>query len=148
MVLVDMNTVVSLVLCDFLVVHVGNLLDPDVGWRLKPRSTTWFSRFFLFEYDDFRWIEIFCMSKPNLLNLSRMLVPHIQRQNMRFRKAVPLLVKVACALYKLTQGASLMSCSEQFAIGKSTVSYAICNIVKAINVVLQRKIQWPQGNAV
>jgi hypothetical protein len=147
-VLVDMNTIVSSVLYDFRVAHDSSLLDPDVGWWVKPRSTTWFSRFFLFEYDDSRWIENFRMSKSSLLNLSRMLAPHIQRQNTRFRKAVPSVVKVACALYKLTQGASLLSCSEQFAIGKSTMSCAIRDVVRAVNVVLRREIQWPRGNAV
>jgi hypothetical protein len=110
-VLVGMNTVMSSVLHDFRVAHARSLLDQDVGWWVKPRSTTWFSRFFLFEYDDSRWIEIFFISKSSLLNLSRMLAPHIQRQNTRFQKAVPSVVKVACALYKLTQGASLLSCS-------------------------------------
>jgi hypothetical protein len=83
-VLVDMNAVLSLVLHDFCVTHVGSLLDQDVGWWVKSQSTTWFSRFFLFEYDDSIWIENFRMSKSSLLNLSRMLAPHIQHQNTRF----------------------------------------------------------------
>jgi hypothetical protein len=59
------------------VAHAGSLLDQDVGWWVKSRSTTWFSRFFLFEYNDSRWIENFRMSKSSLLNLSRMLASHI-----------------------------------------------------------------------
>lgn len=41
-------------------------LDDDLGFWVKPRSTTWFSRFLLEEYGDDRWIQPFRMTKPAL----------------------------------------------------------------------------------
>jgi hypothetical protein len=54
--------------------------------------------------------------------MSALLAPHVQRQDTTYRKAILVRVRVAYAMHKLVQGASLLMCSEQFAIGKSTVS--------------------------
>jgi hypothetical protein len=42
-------------------------------------------------------------------------------------------VRVACALYKLVHGASLLICSKLFAMGKSTVSTVLHDVVHAVN---------------
>jgi hypothetical protein len=65
------------------------------------------------------------MLKQYVLTISRILRPHLQRKETCYRNVVPIVVKVACALYKLTQGASLLHCSEMFAIGKWIVCLAI-----------------------
>lgn len=39
-----------------------NFLDDDLRFRVKRRSTTWFSRFLLDQYDDERWIQMFWMT--------------------------------------------------------------------------------------
>lgn len=56
-------------------------------------------------------------------------------------------VRIACALFKLSHGASLLICSELFAVGRSTVCTFLHQVVHAINVGLHRKITWPSGDA-
>ena len=119
--------------------------DPDLGFWVKPRSTTWFSRFVLEEYDDERWTSLFRMTKASVLHLSTQLRPHIHRQNTRYRHAIPVIVRVACTLFKLAQGSSMILCSELFAIGISTVSNVVHNTCRAINIALRHEISWPTG---
>jgi hypothetical protein len=37
-------------------------------------------------------------------------------------------------------------CSEQFAIGKSTVSGVVRDVVHAVNIEFRSEIQFPRGN--
>ena len=55
------------------------------------------------------------------------------------------LVRVACCLFKLTQGVSLLVCSEMFALGKSTISKILRDVVHAINIVLRHEISFHWG---
>jgi hypothetical protein len=45
----------------------NNLLlgDHELGYWVKPRSTTWFSRFVVEEYNDDRWSSLFRMTKAS-----------------------------------------------------------------------------------
>ncbi|KAG0596663.1 hypothetical protein M758_UG274300 [Ceratodon purpureus] len=94
-----------------------NFLHEDLGFWVKLRSTTWFSRFLLDQYDDGRWIQMFRMTKHAVISLSNLLKPHIQRENTRYRLAIRGLIHVACTLFKLAHGANLTVHSEMFAIG-------------------------------
>lgn len=144
--LVNLHTIVASVLHDFQIVHATTLLDQELGWWVLPRSTSWFSRFVLQEYDDNRWLENFRMTKSSVFNLTNLLRPHIERRNTHYRLAIPPVVRVACTLFKLCQGASLLLCSKFFAIGTSTTSGIIRDVVKAINDELRGEISWPSGN--
>ena len=104
-------------------------LDEDLGFWMKPRSTTWFTKFLLEEYDDDRWINLFRMTKRSVFHLANILAPSISKKNTRYRLAVPVLVRVACTLFKLNHGASLLLCSEVFAIGRSTMSMILMDVV-------------------
>ena len=73
------------------------------------------------------------MTKRAVVSLSDLLRPHVQRENTRYRLAVPVLIRVACTLFKLARGANLTICSEMFAIGRSTVSMVLTEVVHAIN---------------
>ena len=123
-----------------------NFLDDDLGFWVKPRSTTWFSRFLLEQYDNQRWVEMFRMTKPAVLSLSEVLRPHVQQENTKYRLAIPVLIRVACTLFKLAHGANLTVCSEMFAIGRSTVSVVLRDVVNAINDTLRHEIMWPAGD--
>ena len=79
---------------------------------VKPRSTTWFSRFLLEQYDSSRWISMFRMTKPIVFTLAKVLSPHVEKKNTKYRIAVRVLVRVACTLFKLIQGVNLIVCSE------------------------------------
>jgi hypothetical protein len=50
--------------------NVFSMFDEELGYWVKPRSTTWFSRFLLKEYGQDRWITMFRMTKPAVIALS------------------------------------------------------------------------------
>ena len=121
------------------------LLDHELGYWVKPRSTTWFSRFVVEEYDDARWSSLFRMTKSSVFELSNQLRPLIQKQNTKYRLAIPVVVRVACTLLKLAHATNTRLCSELFAIGMSTVSNVIHDTCRAINIALRHEIAWPTG---
>lgn len=86
------------------------------------------------------------MTKPCVFALAELLRPHVERQDTKYRIAIPVLVRVACTLFKLTHGANLTICSEMFAIGRSTVSRVLREVVHAINDSLRHEIMWPTGD--
>ena len=122
------------------------VLPDDLGFWVKPRSTTWFSRFLMAEYDDRRWLEMFRMTKRSVFALSDLLAPHVRRKDTKYRVVIPVLIRIACTLFKLTHGASLFICSEMFAIGKSTVCSILRDVVHAVNNSLRHNITWPTGD--
>lgn len=124
---------------------LNTYFDEDVGFWVKPRSTTWFSHFLLTQYDNNRWVTMFRMTKPCVLELAELLRPHVEKQNTKYRIAIPVLVRVACTLFKLTHGANLTICSEMFAVGRSTVSKVLREVVHAVNETLRSEIMWPNG---
>jgi hypothetical protein len=83
--------------------------------------------------------------KPIVFSLSSLLKPHVQRQDTKYHLAIPVLVRVAVTLFKLTHGASLFVCSEMFAIKKNTFSAVLRETVRAINDCLRHEISWPTG---
>jgi hypothetical protein len=119
---VHMNTIIASMLYDFRLSHARAILDDELGFWVLPYSTAWFSQFLLHEYDDMRWIMNFRFTKAAIFQMASLLVPLSEKMDTRYRRAVPMRVRVACALYKLVHGVSLLICLEQFAIGKSTVS--------------------------
>ena len=50
---------------------------------------------------------MFRMTKPAVLSLSKVLRPHVSQENTKYRLAIPVLIRVACALFKLAHGANL-----------------------------------------
>lgn len=146
--LLDAKNEITATLHHFRLCLVCNFLDEDLGFWVKPRSTTWFSRFLLEQYDNRRWLEMFRMTKAVVLSLSEVLRPHVQRENTKYRLAIPVLIMVACTLFKLAHGANLTVCSEMFAIGRSTVSVVLRNVVHAINNTFRYEIMWPSGERV
>lgn len=128
-------------LCSAYLVH-----NEDIGYWVKPRSTTWFSRFLMEEYTDDRWVQSFRMSKAAVHSLASLLAPNLKKKDTRFRLSIPVIIRVACSLFKLAHGCSLLLCSELFAVGRSTVSEMLKDTVLAINVVLRHEIKWPIGN--
>ena len=141
----DVDILTRAALHSFRLCNVCSLLGDDLGYWVKPRSTAWFSRFLLDQYDDERWVTMFRMTKPAVHSLATLLTPRVQKKNTKYRLSIPVLVRVACTLFKLTHGASLFICSEMFAIGRSTVCLVLREVVEAINVTLRSEIAWPSG---
>jgi hypothetical protein len=86
---------------------------------------------------------MFRMTKLIVSALSDLLKPHIQKQDTKYRLAIPILVRVVVTLFKLTQDASLFVCSEMFVVGKSTCSTILRGTDHAINDCLWHEIKWP-----
>jgi hypothetical protein len=85
----NIETIVSAVLHDFQLRNANLLLGVDIEFRVLPKSTTWFSQFLIFKYNDTRWVENFCMNKESFFRLSNLLRPVIQKQDTTFRHAIP-----------------------------------------------------------
>jgi hypothetical protein len=96
-------------------------------------------------FDDGRWIQNFCMDKRTIAGICDRLCPHVRKQDTTYRKAVPVEVRVCVCLYKLAHGANILTYSEYFAIGRSTVGMCIREVVAAINLVYHGMISWPCG---
>lgn len=107
---------------------------------MKPKSTTWFSRFLLHKYDDERWIEMFCFTKKEVFHLATLLAPVIRKQDTKYRFAVLVIVCLDCTLFKLSHGASFLIYSEMFAMGRSIVSMMLWEFVHVVNVTLRNEI--------
>ena len=144
----DIEFVTCPALHNFRLCSVFSLLEEDLGYWVKPRSTAWFSPFLLNQYDDERWISMFRMTKQAVHTLAELLKPAMQKRDTKYRLAIPVLVRVACTLFKLTHGCSLFICSEMFAMGRSTISLVLRDVVQAINVTLRSEISWPTGERI
>ena len=131
---------------DFKLAHARYILDDELGFWVLLQSTAWFSQFFLHEYNDDRWVLNFRFTKAAAIGIAGVLASYCERQDTRYRKAVPVRVRVASALYKLAQGASLLICLEQFAIGISMLSRTLQDIVHTINAHFHHEIQFPKEN--
>jgi len=68
--IMQMHQILSCVLHDFRIANVGMLLDEELGFWIKPRSTAWVSIFLCTEYDDLRWIQNFRMTKKAMFQLA------------------------------------------------------------------------------
>ena len=86
------------------------------------------------------------MSKESVFDLCSALRPHIERRDTRYFCAIPVEIRVTAALYKLVQGVNILTCSEMFAIGRSTVGRTIRKVINAVNVVFRSQILWPEGD--
>lgn len=95
------------------------------------------------KYDDARWVQMFRFTKRSMFSLAQLLSPSIQKQNTKYCMAVPVIVRLACTLFKLSHGATLLICSELFAVGRSTVSIMLHDVVHAINDLLRAEMKWP-----
>jgi hypothetical protein len=128
-----------------MMLSVFTIAGEDLGFWTRPRSTTWFSRFVVSEFEDDRWVQCFRMTKMAVFSLAEMLRSKIQRRDTWYRLAIPVLVRVCCTLFKLAQGCSIFICSELFAIVKSSVSKMLQDTVYAMNETLRHELTWPNG---
>lgn len=57
------------------------------------------------------------MSKVSIISITAILRLHIKKQDTKYRRAILIVVRLACTLYKLKQGVSLMQFLESFVGG-------------------------------
>jgi hypothetical protein len=103
--------------------------DDELRYWVKPR----FNDFLISVYDDSRWIDLFRMSKGLVAELCSRLRPQIQKQDTKYRLAIPVEIQICATPYKLAQASTLTTISEAFAIGRSTVGKVKREVVRAIN---------------
>lgn len=89
---------------------------------------------------------MFRFTKRSVFRLASLLAPAICKKDMKYRLAVPVPVRLACVLFKLSHGVNFLICSEMFAVGRSIVSVMLRQVVQVINVSLRNEIQWPWGH--
>jgi len=89
---------------------------------------------------------MFCMTKPVLFSLNELLKLLGQKQDTKYRLVVPLVVYVACNIFKLTHNATLLICNKLIVIDWSTILLMLREVVQAINVTLWSEISWPTGD--
>ena len=84
------------------------------------------------------------MSRSSFRKLHALLQPHIQKQQTHLRLTIPSEHRLAIFLYHVAQGDGYTSLMDQFGVGKSTISYIIGDVSKAIVQHLSRKyIRFP-----
>lgn len=118
----------------------------NIEWWVKERSLIWFDYYLWSSYDDARWIRTLRMPKDLFMQLVHLLEPHIAKQDTRFRKAVPVFVRVGAALFRLATGMNHFHIGERFGIGETTSQEVFREVVDSIVSVLGPIfVRWPQG---
>jgi len=115
-------------------------------YYINPRSTHWADGVFkssqYFVESDFQ--NSFRMSRESFQRLHTLLKPSIEKQTTRFRQPVPSNIRLAILLYHIALGVSYTAISNQFGVGRSTVSGIVGDVSKAIVQVLSKQyIQFP-----
>jgi hypothetical protein len=80
------------------------------------------------------------MLKEMLFDIVNKLKPLITKKYMKYWFVIPIEVKVTCVIHKLFHGSNLLTCSELFSIGKSTVRFVFREVVKAKNIMFKSLI--------
>lgn len=125
--------------------NVLNMLSPNLGHWVKPRSTIWFSRFLLMELDDARWVENIHMTTYVCCSISQWFRTYHTKVKYKNRKDVHIGINVCCMIYKLVHSAKFVICNEFYAIGKLTISLVLHEFVYVVNVVHKDLIKWREG---
>lgn len=55
----------------------------------KVRNTTWYSNFFMTQYENQRWVEHFHVTRKVILQITKKLQPLIQKQDTNYRCTIP-----------------------------------------------------------
>jgi hypothetical protein len=112
-------------------------LHPTREWYVLPRSTHWACRLFNSnEFLDAQFEQSFRLSRISFYRLLERLRPFIEKQSTRFRDPVPADRRLGIFLYHIAQGATYTVLSNQFAVGRSTVS----NIIGEVGLSICRHL--------
>ncbi|KAL3689513.1 hypothetical protein R1sor_015822 [Riccia sorocarpa] len=116
------------------------------GWWVKERNLMWFDYYLWQAFDEERWIRTLRMPKQLFQWVCTRLGPSIQKQDTRFRNAVPVEVRVGVTLFRLCTGSSYFNTGDRFGVGESTAHEIVEETVKAVVQVLgPEMVYWPRG---
>lgn len=117
--------------------------------RTRPwtttRTTDWWERVAMTEFQPSDWLEKFRMSKETFLQLCDRLRPRLARQDTSFRLALPVEKRVAVALWRLASNVEYRTISALFGVGKSTVCRCVRDMCHAIVALLVPVYLRPPG---
>ena len=97
-------------------------------------------------FTDEEWKENFRIEKTTFNFLCEQLRPKLHRQDNKFRKALPLSVRVAIVLWRLATHNTNKTIGHLFGVAKSTVCGIINEVCQAmIDCLLHKMIKFPKG---
>lgn len=140
---VDTTALLNTTIQNFQFCTTMNIFDEEIMYWIRLRSTTWFFRFLVDQYNNSRWLSMFKMTKGSVFCLAKIIKPHIEKKNTKFWLVVSILVRIAYTLFKLMHAKNYTICSEMFTIGWSIVSKILKEVVHAINNCFWHEISWP-----
>ncbi|XP_056281921.1 uncharacterized protein LOC130201185 isoform X1 [Pseudoliparis swirei] len=132
-----------------LMMMIAGGVRSDDRIRTRPwtttRTTDWWERVAMTEFQPSDWLEKFRMSKETFLQLCDRLRPRLARQDTSFRLALPVEKRVAVALWRLASNVEYRTISALFGVGKSTVCRCVRDMCHAIVALLVPVYLRPPG---
>lgn len=101
-----------------------------------PRPCSWWQHI-SDNWNDRDWQLNFRMRRGSYLHLCNILRPSLTRQNTRYRRPVPVELRVAICLWRLATNLEYRSISHLFGVGISTACCITQEVVTAINRVMK-----------
>jgi hypothetical protein len=98
---------------------------------------------------DSKWKQYYRMPYTTYLELVEELRPWMERQNTRFRAAIPIKKAVAMVLYRLAKGHAPRDVADRFGVGTTTVheyTHLMCSILADHTKLLRKYITVPSGS--
>jgi hypothetical protein len=120
-----------------------NMLLVELGYWVKLRSITWYSKFLLTKFEEDRRLESCHMNKVMSFNIAYHLKVVFQIQNTKYCQSIPIEIPVCCIIFKLVQGANPLRCNEMFTIGKLIISLVFHEFVATFIFTYNDLIIWP-----
>ena len=122
-----------------------HICDLDAKWYVKPRSTCWFNEYLFNIYTPDMFYDILRMRRRTFDRLVNDLRPFIEGQQTHWKQPIGVEKKVVVTLFKLMHGVCIPLVADKAALGKSTVSEILRQVVSAISTHLGHLIAWPVG---
>ena len=117
----------------------GCLTIRDVWSWFKPNHSYW--DISNEQWTARMWVEHLRMKKETFLYLCRDLAPFLEKQQTRFREAIPVSKRIAMALWRLASGQDYRSLGQLFGVGRSTCCKITHHVSDAlVSVYLKRFI--------
>ncbi|KAM4537641.1 uncharacterized protein V3H82_023434 [Fundulus diaphanus] len=102
----------------------------------QPRQSTWWELANT-SWEEKDWQKNFRMTRTSFLRLCDILRPQLTRQHTRYRRPVPVDLRVAICLWRLATNLEYSSISQLFGVGISTACSVTQQVVLAINRVMK-----------
>ncbi|XP_048350019.1 protein ALP1-like [Sphaerodactylus townsendi] len=107
---------------------------------IGPQSHTWWDVLVMTVWTDEDWVRHFRMAKATAIYLADALRPHLERQDTNMRPAIPMLKRVAMALFYLASANSYREVGQQFGVGLATVADSVLEFAMAVEVHLYPRL--------